>query len=399
MSFLTLSHVSSCLVILNVVFGLTYHAWGQPIEQSTESQAQSTPQTWVTTPTSTLTPETAKQYGPEAPLATQQEEIVLPSDVTLPPDQAVLRYLFEQKFFNPFPDNLFYPEAPISRAEFVTLLHRASGLKTAFVSEFAYFIDVPTDFWAYFPIESFRMQDIVSGAGHGYFYPHQPIKRLDAAVMLSKTFPENWLKLTSQEIEETLSAYKLHIETIPTWAKEDLSRSIYTGFLLPVQHQDVEHPSGEFILALETPLTRMDAARMVYRRALMAEEERFPADRQESQIPAGIVMNISPTTAVSKNQLFLVGQSLYFALIEPVTLPSMNVILPRGTRIHGAVTQSALSNLQTTLSFDKATLPSGEPFRLYAKLSLTFEPEKEETFFIVPGEAYQVRTTDATVLK
>lgn len=319
-----------------------------------------------------------------------KKPVTLPKDVPLQPDQAVIQYLLERDYFNPFPDNLFRPDMPISRAEFVTLLYRASGMNTPFLSEFAYFRDVPKDHWAYLPIEGFRMRNIIGGVTDGFFEPEEPITRLSAGAILSRTLSESWLRLSSQEISDTLMAYDQSVDSVPGWARYDLARSVYAGFLLPVSKQ-VSPQQARFSLELDAPLTRMDAVRMVYRRALIGIEEEMRAVERVPWIPVGVQMTVSPTSAISQAQLF-VGQTLYFATVDTVEVPQANLTLPRGTRIHGHVVALSSDRSQATVTLDRALLPSGTYYNMVSQLLVQFKPEEEEQRFVVPGQNFQIET-------
>lgn len=339
-------------------------------------------------------PETPTQnadLAQESIASPSQTAAALPEDVTLKPDQAVLAYLLQKGYLQPLPDNRFYPDTAISRAEFVTMLYRASGLNTPFVSEFAYFRDVPVGHWAYVPIESFRMRHFLQGDAQGFFHPEKVMTRLYAGVLLSKTFEASWLKLTPQEIESTLSVYASPNEPVPAWAKPDLARSVYAGFLVPVPRQPEVAGQGDFTLALEAPLTRMDAARMVYRRALIETDEDASRIQQYQWIPPGVRMEISPTSAISPVNL-VVGQTVYFALVEALDVPTLALTLPRGTRVHGKIIEVSADKMQAKVQLDKVDLPSGEFYNVASDVLLRLEMNKNQQAFLVPGQRFQVQT-------
>ncbi len=336
-------------------------------------------------PTETSSSNTASTAAPLKPKST----VTLPSDVTLKPDQGIMRYLIRRGYFNPFPNNLFHPNAPISRAEFITLLYRASGLNTPFVSEFPYFRDVPTNYWAYTAIEGLRIRNMLTGFPEGYFHPEEPLSRMDAGVLMSKTLGENWLKLTPNEITSTLSHYGEAPDSLPDWARYDLARSVYAGFLLP--HHVIVGNQTKFALALKAPINRMEAAQMIYRRALLGKEENAAEVQQIVWIPGGITLDISPSSAISATQL-AVGEPLYFTLQTPVQDKALNLVLPKGTRIRGRVLTLSSDHLESLVVFNRASLPSGENYRMNAKLMLNFEQIKKDNLYFVPGNLFQTIT-------
>jgi hypothetical protein len=325
------------------------------------------------------------------PLDAQAPPVAMPVDVVLQPDQAILRYLIQKGYFNAFPDNRFYPESRISRAEFVTLLYRAARLNTPFISEFPYFRDVFPDHWAYIPIEGFRMRNMTAGDAKGFFRPADYLTRQEAGVFLSKTLPANWLKLSSQEIEATFTAYNQPENVIPAWARYDLARSVYAGFLLPVHHMSAQHGDLNFHLDLNEPMTRIEAVRMVYRRALLEGEDTLMPEHQV-WLPENMTLVLTPTTAIPQLQI-AVGQPIYFALVDQVEAPTLNLNMPRGTRVHGEVLEVSADKSQAKVRLDRAYLPSGAFYNLAAEVDLTFKAaEKTQESFIVPGEKFQIKT-------
>ncbi len=325
--------------------------------------------------------------GSAIPPVEEETPVVLPTDVTLPPDQAVLSYLMRKGFFNPFPDNVFNPSQPITRAEFVTLLYRASEINTPFVSEFAYFIDLPTDHWAYVPVEGLRMRGLLKG-NNGRFFPNEAMTRMEASLLMSKTLDKSWLNLTPQEINATLAAYAQHEMMIPEWAQPDLARTVFAGLLQPIPGSN---PDGALVLALDKPLTRMDAAHMVYRRTLLQQDDSAIQESRLAWIPPGIRMSISPTSAISSEGLF-VNQVVYFSLVEDVEVEPINVVLPRGTRIHGNVTELTPDRSRARIILDKADMPSGESYNLSSSVVLTFKLDEKQQSYVVPGQNFTITT-------
>ena len=76
-------------------------------------------------------------------------------------------------------DGTFRPDAPISRAEFVTMLSRFDSLSTGTMK----FSDVPADHWAYDNIVSASAKGWTNGYVDGTFRPAQNITRSEAARM------------------------------------------------------------------------------------------------------------------------------------------------------------------------------------------------------------------------
>jgi hypothetical protein len=320
--------------------------------------------------------------------------VIMPSDVVFEPDQAVIRFLLREGYFNPFPDNRFEPQRPISRAEFVTLLYRAAGLSTPYVSEFAYFRDVPTNHWAYIAVEGLRVRSVVAGDTQGFFRPEDPITRLEAAIEISKSLPEDWLKLSSTEIETTLKAYAdVAGANIPTEVREDLARSIYAGLL--ELHTGIAAPGAptKFTLDLDIPLTRMETAHMVYQRSLIAHEQVHVHVHDIDRLPPGIHMTLSPTSALAVEQLS-VGETMFFTVTEDVPVPGLNTVIPRGARASGKITELTAADPPTAIvALDRIRLPSGDVYDMKSQVILIFPTGKDEKRFIVPGQTFPIVTS------
>jgi len=343
--------------------------------------------------------------SPFLPQPNLPTSITAPTDIPLQPDQAIVDHLLQKGILTLEPDRQFHPQAPITRAEYAQWLFKASGLLVPFVSEYAYFRDVPTDHPAYHAIEALRMRRVIHDrkAGDGNFHPDDPIKRSQAGVMLSRTFSEAWLKLSEAEVNTVLTQYSWHskdLNTVPLEYRADLAKSIYAGFLIPVHHIGDQKPdllhgdAGHYLsMDLAASLTRLDAARMIYQRALLAEQEQPGNTWQVPRWPDGLEIVISPTTAISVQQLS-VGQSLYFATVSSFTIAAPHVDVPRGTRLHGKVVEIEKSGatIHAQVALDRALLPSGDTYNLNAETSLLFKPDKNQQTAIVPGENIHIIT-------
>lgn len=327
-----------------------------------------------------------------APVAAPDFVWTPPEDVPLAPDQVALSYLMRHGYVQPFAQNRFLPDEPMTRAQLVTLLYRASQMNTPFVSEFPYFRDVPTGHWGYVAFEGFRMRGILPEAmgQNGWLQPDKPITRLEAAVLLSRTFSKDWLNLTDAEVASTLKAFSVAPDQSPTWADADLARVLYAGLLTQVL-PPVDHPEQGFTLDLNAPLKRMDGARMVYQRALAEEaDESHPAAKKVT-LPSGMTLSITPTSAISAPQL-AVGQSVFFTTTQTVAIPFTAISLGRGSRLGGVVTTLSSDKQEAELTFSQITVPSGESYALSARLSLKFVAGKNGVSFRVPGEVFSLST-------
>lgn len=83
-----------------------------------------------------------------------------------------------------YPDGTFRPNQPVTRAEFVTFVNRAFGIKAAGGEEV--FSDVPASAWFFAEVTAAKNAGYISGYPDGTFQPNNPISRQEAAVIVAK---------------------------------------------------------------------------------------------------------------------------------------------------------------------------------------------------------------------
>jgi len=92
-----------------------------------------------------------------------------------------------------YTDGSFRPAAPITRAEFVTMLSKFTGVDSGNIS----FSDVSEGHWAYGYIVSAATKGWIGGYANGTFRPGQNITRAEAArvtnVLLGRSADENYV--------------------------------------------------------------------------------------------------------------------------------------------------------------------------------------------------------------
>ena len=92
----------------------------------------------------------------------------------------------ERGWMSGYPDGSFRPDAPISRAEFVSMLWRA--LNKPEPSGISPFTDVSSDAWYYDAMVSLYEAGVVSGYGDGLFMPSNTLTREMGFTMLALAF-------------------------------------------------------------------------------------------------------------------------------------------------------------------------------------------------------------------
>ncbi|WP_282020316.1 S8 family peptidase [Planomicrobium okeanokoites] len=97
-----------------------------------------------------------------------------------------IQYIFERGIVTGFPDGTYRPESTITRAEAMTMIGRALGLKTDATKH--YFKDVKTDSYAAGYINKAYELGYIKGVTSTSFHPESPIKRGDMAVIMKRVF-------------------------------------------------------------------------------------------------------------------------------------------------------------------------------------------------------------------
>ncbi len=94
--------------------------------------------------------------------------------------QTAIEYLASTQIFNGITKNQFYPNAQLTRAQFITVLSRAQGISTTTKAPFT---DVkPDDYFA--EAAAWAHEHKLVDSTDGKFRPHEPISREEAAVIL-----------------------------------------------------------------------------------------------------------------------------------------------------------------------------------------------------------------------
>lgn len=124
-------------------------------------------------------------------------------------------------------ENLFDPGNQVTRAEFLTMLVRAMGLKANPAKPTA-FKDVRAGEWYAEPIGAAVAAGITKGYDDGTFRPDKRISRLEMALLLSRA-----ARMTGGELEVDtgiLKKFKDH-KAVPAWAVKDLCLAVQEGLI------------------------------------------------------------------------------------------------------------------------------------------------------------------------
>jgi hypothetical protein len=144
----------------------------------------------ATTNNLTITARTTAGGGGGGGLPIQQPEVPLAPEADTffydVPEESwfydYVRFVFENDLMEGFPNNLFEPNQPLSRAMVATVLWRMEGNPT--VAFDTVFSDVRAGQWYSVAVTWASENDIVRGFGDGTFAPNQSISREQLAAML-----------------------------------------------------------------------------------------------------------------------------------------------------------------------------------------------------------------------
>ncbi|MDT9200989.1 S-layer homology domain-containing protein [Limnospira sp. PMC 1042.18] len=117
-----------------------------------------------------------------------------------------------------YPDSTFRPNAPVTRAEFATLMCRMFD-DAPIIQEAIAYKDVADNYWAKSNIEHATRRGFLACYPDGTFRPQQPIPRVQALIVLAAhlqhRIPEN--------PEEILTQYFDDAAAIPNYARERIA--------------------------------------------------------------------------------------------------------------------------------------------------------------------------------
>jgi hypothetical protein len=299
----------------------------------------------------------------------------------------------------------------VSRGEFSTQLAKALGYNTTIVSEFPVFRDVELKHPHYAAIEALRERKFITANQQGYFYPDQPISRLEAFISIANAF--QGIAMTPEQAELILSNYTVDTE-LPPADKIALARLLQEDiihFSTSTFNPDSEVGSVKTPLYLTKPLDTIALASLVERTRYKAANANSLSSRNVetglSDLPKDLIIELSPTQAIFEQDLS-VGDTLYFIATQDVTVREEDIVklrpdksiladltlLPKGTRFRGRVVEKVSDHLWT-LRFNQAQTPNNYFYRTKALFPILFSMKPEKAF-ITPGQLFQITTTEVT---
>jgi|GEM_PF-1071983 len=164
--------------------------------------------------------------------------------------RSFIAQLVAKQILEGFPDGLYRPNAPVTRAEFASILRKAFDRNK--VRDVVAFRDVPTNHWAYPAIqEAYEMGFLETNSSLG-FNPDQKVSRLDVLVALGRGLKYS----PSRGADRILRVYR-DIAAIPK-SDRDLVAAV-TERDMVVSYPNVNFLNGDRLA------TRAEVAALIYR--------------------------------------------------------------------------------------------------------------------------------------
>ncbi|NLW25813.1 S-layer homology domain-containing protein [Acetivibrio saccincola] len=147
-------------------------------------------------------------------------------------------------------EDIFAPDDRITRAEFISLVVNAFELNKTPIGTFS---DVRPEHWYYRNVMIAKNMGIVSGVGNNYFYPNEPIKREDMAVILART-----LRITGSPLPHRDNSI------LDKFSDRHLISDYALSSLAVTHGAGIINGKGNNILSPDDFATRAEAAVMLY---------------------------------------------------------------------------------------------------------------------------------------
>lgn len=141
--------------------------------------------------------------------------------------QACILELKNRRILNGYPDGSFRPNAPVTRAEFASLLMAAFADRES-VREPIQFIDIPTDFWAANAIRDAYAKAFLSGYAGRMFNPSQNIPKVQVVVALTAGLRYSARQLKPEQLNLALN----DAQAIPAYARSAIAAAIERQLLI-----------------------------------------------------------------------------------------------------------------------------------------------------------------------
>jgi uncharacterized lipoprotein YddW (UPF0748 family) len=141
--------------------------------------------------------------------------------------RACINELKNRRILNGYPDGTFRPNAPVTRAEFASLLMTAFSERES-VRDPIQFIDIPTDFWAANAIRDAYQRAFLSGYSGRIFNPNQNIPKVQVLVAITAGLKYSANQLNPDQLNLALN----DAQGIPEYARSAIAAAIERQLLV-----------------------------------------------------------------------------------------------------------------------------------------------------------------------
>lgn len=125
-----------------------------------------------------------------------------------------------------YPDGTFKADAPVTRAEFATMVIKTLRQENAPLTETFQFSDVTYSHWAYNAIQRAIAFDLIQGSPNGLFRPDDNVSKAEAVAIIVSAL--NAGDLSVAKAKEVLKVYA-DVNEIPDWAVVPAGKSEIIG--------------------------------------------------------------------------------------------------------------------------------------------------------------------------
>ncbi|MGB5970650.1 MAG: S-layer homology domain-containing protein, partial [Spirulinaceae cyanobacterium] len=246
--------------------------------------------------------------------------------------------LTQRNIISGFPDGTFKPDAPVTRAQFSSLISGAFSKSETRSS--INFVDVSSNYWARSSIDKSYKTGFLSGYPGNIFRPEQNIPREQVIVSLA-----SGLNYTTGAVDSTLNYYN-DATSISSWARSPIAAATQRSMVVNYPTVKNLNPSRN--------ATRAEVAAFIYQ-ALVNQGQASAISSpyvvnqapvaSSFTIPAGSVMPVS----YDKEKILLTkDETVPVTLMVKANIVNSNqrILIPAGTKVEGKLQPTASGGTQ-----------------------------------------------------
>ena len=230
-----------------------------------------------------------------------------------------------------FPDGTFRPDAPVTRAQFSSMLQAVYKDTKPMVRGSVNFVDVPSNYWAAPSIRTSYGLGFLSGYPDGIFKPEQNIPREQVLVALANGLNYRSSAPVASVLGETFS---------DNYAISDFARPAIAA--ATEKQMVVNYPSPN-LLNPNRNATRAEVAAFLYQ-ALLSEgrvsaiPSQYVATYRQTATDYRIAAGTAIPVTYDKEQIVLMPDEtvpVTFRLSANITTPDGRILIPAGSEVSG----------------------------------------------------------------